>query len=140
MRSRFSTFVLLGLVFSAPAPAVAQDRCENFMCTNGAQATGDFPSCFCGTEALPVQPEGPSCERDIQCADPTHIAVGTWPACGCRKPDDAPSPPGSGGGPAGGDSVPFHPGLGGVDNCSAVFECPPQFKMAVEDDTCICSQ
>ena len=80
----------------------------------------------------------PTCESDIQCADPSKVPEGIWPACFCQndppeEPDELPD---------GGSIVPgegYHPGLGGVDNCNAMFVCPPRFKMDVgEGDVCVC--
>jgi hypothetical protein len=70
-----------------------------------------------------------SCETDIVCVDPAHVAFGTWPACGCR--DGA-------AGNASGGSDGVHPGSAGVQACNDLFICPPSFAMDVQNDTCLC--
>jgi hypothetical protein len=109
--------------------------CRGVCCESGEVCTarGCCPSTGCIEEF--------TCEREIQCTDPSKVAQGTWPACYCQRdpsepPEEAPEEgkgiivPGEG----------FHPGLGGVANCNAMFVCPPNFKMQVGDDpdVCIC--
>ncbi|MBE7184147.1 MAG: hypothetical protein INR68_07040 [Methylobacterium mesophilicum] len=137
----FAKYLLIGgLVLAPSVPSSAQQSCESFMCPNGAQATGDMPSCLCGNEVIDIEKiEAPSCEKDIQCKDPTFVATGTWPVCGCRAPSQPDEAPGGGAVSTGGE-IPFHPGPGGIKACSDIFTCPPQMQMAVEDDTCICER
>jgi hypothetical protein len=49
----------------------------------------------CSSAATAAHAE--TCEADIMCVDPAHVAFGTWPACGCRDAGAAATPPGSAG-------------------------------------------
>jgi hypothetical protein len=105
--------------------------CQGVCCETGdiCTAQGCCPPAGCPTET-------PTCETDIQCTDPSYIAVGTWPACGCVPANDSDNssdtdPPSNG-------FDGFHPGPGGVDTCEQFFECPPRYEMAVENDVCVC--
>lgn len=105
--------------------------CRGACCGVGEVCT---PSGCCPPEGC--SSEEPTCERDIRCTDPTQIAVGTWPACGCIPPDDPENS--SDEGPDSGDFGGLNPGPGGVKTCEQFFECPPRYQMDVENDVCVC--
>lgn len=117
-----------GEVCTAQGCAAPEQSCHGQRCAPGEECTpiGCCPPTGC---------REPTCERDIQCADPSKIPEGTWPACYCQS-----DPPENSQG--GGSIIPgegYHPGLGGVANCNAMFVCPPRHQMEVgEGDVCIC--
>ena len=130
------TAAAAALAIGLSAQVTAQSSCNDIMCPNGAQSTGDFPECFCGLDRVERREpsRGPTC-ADVLCRDSRLVGIGEWPACTCHNPSDPLPPPGSGGGGRGG----FVPGLGGVETCKEHFTCPPKFEMAVDEhDTCVC--
>jgi hypothetical protein len=113
-----------------------QDVCESITCPDGSQSTGNFPDCHC-PPPIPEIPTSPTCESEAICP-PGLVGYGSWPECACKYPDQPDPPPGGGGSPD--PYTPgYSPGLGGVDNCNAMFTCPPRMLMDVDESgTCVC--
>ncbi len=83
----------------------------------------------------PEIPVSPTCESEAICP-PGLVGYGSWPECACKYPDQPNPPPGGGGSP---EPPTYYPGLGGVDNCNAMFTCPPRMLMDVDESgTCVC--